>query len=55
MAGLSRDWEADGPEHPGHYFSWILCEKSGSREMAFGNADPYPSVGERDIVFVWSQ
>ena len=41
IAGLSRDREEDVPEHLDTSFPGFFWEKSGSQEMAFGNADPY--------------
>ena len=37
--GLSQDREEDVPEGSGREISQIFQEKSGSREIAFGNAD----------------
>ena len=39
MPVLSRDREEDVPECLGREISKIFLEKSGTREMAFGNAD----------------
>ena len=39
MPVLIRDREEDVPECSGLEISWIFREKSGSQEMAFGNAD----------------
>ena len=39
MPVLSRDREYDVPEYSGPGISRIFGEISGSREMAFGNAD----------------
>ena len=49
MTGLSRDRKVEFPEGLTPYFSHFLREISGSREIAFGNADLYTTATFKNL------